>query len=142
MLAPPESLRADHIHIGLNQIHGQLFEFLIAFYMLAGLGDILLLYEHRRTAPSDAETELVIGAMFLRINSVFALAPRCSAYVPLLADAARQDRPKAQKLLHYLLNTFLYFHVIVLLYTDSIYNAIGIKQEKSGPKTALFNFLS
>ena len=80
--------------------------------------------------------------MFLRINRVFALAPRCSAYVPLLADAARQDRPKAQKLLFYLLNTFLYFHVIVLLYADSIYNAIGIEQEKSGPKTALFNFLS
>lgn len=99
MLAPPESLHADHIHIGLNQIHGQLFEFLIALYTLAGLCNILLLYEHRRTAPSDAETELVIGAVFLRINSVFAFTPRCSAYVPLLADAARKDRPKAQKLL-------------------------------------------
>jgi hypothetical protein len=138
MLAPPESLRAYHIHIGLNQFHSQFFEFLIAFYTLAGLCDILLLYEHRRTAPSDAETELVIWAMFFRINSVFAFTTRCSAYVPLLADAARQDRPEAQKLLLYPLNTFLYFHVVVLLFTDSIYNAIGIKQEKKRPEDRFF----
>jgi hypothetical protein len=54
------------------------------------LREIFLLDEHRRTLTADREAELIIRSVLHRLLWVLATALRCSAYVPLLREAAWQ----------------------------------------------------